>query len=208
MSDYYISGRSYEKEIGPLIQKIGEFVSAFYNINDIMQCLIEQVIHLWNNWIVLLKEQSVSKAFHALRQGLHHAWLPSQWRDLETFLTRSVWVTISAYSWSSIMGSPLVFITLISVTSSIFYLKILMNHFIEKNQILILGVYEFGKNLIQIQMYTILYNMPIVKEKKTIWISKLLYFQLQVQTNSESSTVLILDHTAGELHNKVMLTEC
>ena len=58
MSDYYISGRSYEKEIGPLIQKIGEFVSAFYNINDIMQCLIEQVIHLWNNWIVLLKEQS------------------------------------------------------------------------------------------------------------------------------------------------------
>lgn len=42
MSDYYISGRSYEKEIGPLIQKIGEFVSAFYNINDIMQCLIDQ----------------------------------------------------------------------------------------------------------------------------------------------------------------------
>ena len=38
------------------------------------------------------------------------------------------------------MGSPLAFITLISVTSSIFYLKILMNHFIEKNQILILGV--------------------------------------------------------------------
>lgn len=73
MSDYYISGRSYEKEIGPLIQKIGEFVSAFYNINDIMQCLTEHVIHLWNNWIVLLKEQSVSKAFHALRQGLHHA---------------------------------------------------------------------------------------------------------------------------------------
>ena len=58
-------------------------------------------------------------------------------------------------------------------------------------------------------MYTILYNMHIVKEKKKkIWISKLLYFQLQVQTNSESSTVLILDHTAGELHNKVMLTEC
>ena len=54
-------------------------------------------------------------------------------------------------------------------------------------------------------MYTTLYNMHIVKEK-TIWISKLLYFQLQVQTNSESSTVLILDHTAGELHNKVMLT--
>lgn len=147
MSDYYISGRSYEKEIGPLIQKIGEFVSAFYNINDIMQCLIEQVIHSWSNWIVLLKEQSVSKAFHALRQGLHHAWLPSQWRDLETFLTRSVWVTISAYSWSSIMGFPLVFITLISVTSSIFYLKILMNNFIEKNQILILGVYEFLEKL-------------------------------------------------------------
>lgn len=38
-------------------------------------------------------------------------------------------------------GFPsLVFITLISVTSSIFYLKILMNHFIEKNQILIRGL--------------------------------------------------------------------
>lgn len=145
MSDYYISGRSYEKEIGPLIQKIGEFVSAFYNNNDIMQCLIEQVIHSWSNWIVLLKEQSVSIAFRALRQGLHHAWLPSQWRDLETFLTRSVWATISAYSWSSIMGSPLAFITLISVTSSIFYLKILMNHFIEKNQILIRGLWVSGK---------------------------------------------------------------
>ena len=41
----------------------------------------------------------------------------------------------------------LVFITLISVTSSIFYLKTLMNHFIEKNQILILGVYEFLEKL-------------------------------------------------------------
>lgn len=119
MSDYYISGRSYEKEIGPLIQKIGEFVSAFYNNNDIMQCLIEQVIHSWSNWIVLLKEQSVSIAFHASRQGLRHAWLPSQWRDLETLLTRSVWATISAYSWSS-MGSPLAFITLISVTIVVF----------------------------------------------------------------------------------------
>ena len=96
---YYILGRSYEKEIGPLTQKIGEFVSAFYNNNDIMQCLIEQVIHSWSNSIVLLKEQSVSIAFHALRQGVHHAWLPSQWRE-ETFLTRSVWATISAYSWS------------------------------------------------------------------------------------------------------------
>lgn len=45
-------------------------------------------------------------------------------------------------------GFPwLVFITLISVTSSIFYLKILMNNFIEKNQILILGVYEFLEKL-------------------------------------------------------------
>lgn len=99
MGYYYISGRSYEKEIGPLIQKIGEFVSAFYNNNDIMQCLIEQVVHSWSNSIVLLKEQSVSIAFHALRQGLHHACLPSQWRE-ETFLTRSVWATISAYSCS------------------------------------------------------------------------------------------------------------
>ena len=63
------------------------------------------------------------------------------------------------------MGSPLAFITLIYVTSSIFYLKILMNHFIEKNQILILGVYEFLEKL-NTQMYTILYNMHIVKEKK------------------------------------------
>ena len=45
------------------------------------------------------------------------------------------------------MDSPPVFITLISVTSSIFYLKILMNNFIEKNQILILGVYEFLEKL-------------------------------------------------------------
>lgn len=100
MGYYHILGRSYEKEIGPLIQKIGEFVSGIYNNNDIMQCLIEQVIHPWSNSIVLLKEQSVSIAFHALRQGLHHACLPSQWRE-ETFLTRSVWATIiSAYSWS------------------------------------------------------------------------------------------------------------
>ena len=174
-----------------------------------MQCLIEQVIHSWSNWIVLLKEQSVSKAFHALRQGLHHAWLPSQWRDLATFLTRSVWATISAYSWSSIMDSPLVFITLISVTSSIFYLKILMNNFIEKNQILILGVYEFLEKLnTNSNVHYTLQHAHGKRKKKTIWISKLLYFQLQVQTNSESSTVLILDHTAGELHNKVMLTEC
>ena len=73
MDYYYILGRSYEKEIGPLTQKIGEFVSAFYNNNDIMQCLMEQVIHSWSNSIVLLKEQSVSIAFHALRQGVHHA---------------------------------------------------------------------------------------------------------------------------------------
>ena len=33
------------------------------------------------------------------------------------------------------MGSPLAFITLISVTSSIFYLEILMKHVIEKNLI-------------------------------------------------------------------------
>lgn len=78
MGYYHILGRSYEKEIGPLIQKIGEFVSGIYNDNDIMQCLIEQVIHPWSNSIVLLKEQSVSIAFHALRQGLHHACLPSQ----------------------------------------------------------------------------------------------------------------------------------
>ena len=45
------------------------------------------------------------------------------------------------------MGSPLPFITLISVTSSIFYRKILMNHFIEKNQILITGFNEFLEKL-------------------------------------------------------------
>lgn len=81
MSDYYISGRSYEKEIGPLIQKIGEFVSAFYNNNDVMQCLIEQVIHSWSNWKVLLKEQSVSIAFHALRHSrgsIMHDFLPNE----------------------------------------------------------------------------------------------------------------------------------
>ena len=84
-----------------------------------------------------------------------------------------------------------------------------MNHFIEKNQILILGVYEFLEKLnTNSNVHYTLQHAHGKRKKKTIWISKLLYFQLQVQTNSESSTVLILDHTAGELHNKVMLTEC
>ena len=50
-----------------------------------------------------------------------------------------------------------------------------------------------------------LYESKVIEESNAIFL--FITLQLQSQTNSEGSAILVLDNTAGELHNKVHFIE-